>query len=582
MIRTTIDTMRDRWADLHPLLRLLVFPSLLALAALIVLKPGYRALKAWRMERNLVAAEAAVEADQMNQARDLSLAVLNSGDKNIEAYRILEESTASLRDPRHESIARALLFHPEASGADRLRGFRALAPESPMGLVGRIWTQLPEESRLDPQFAGAFAERLITARRFGEAASVLLAVPQAARTDGLERQLARILIGTRKADGFKEAQRIIAAKFQNNSNEAAGWLDLLEQIPPPALLPEVLVPVRMWLIANADTEPARKALMLARMDYAADFTRRAMVIQAAAERWKKSDPVALASFFSDLGLHQKLLENYPPDRLADYPELFPHVLDALEHTGRWDQVRELLGNYGNNMPKYEILARLAIAAARTGDMAAKARDWDAAMNEAASSQRGHRFLRLHEIAKTAGLRDEADQAMVEAIRRGRGPLPLYSELKPLLLSLEAKGQDNILLEVCAIYLAFEQNNPVLLTQYSYLACLSDRVDPSMILRSLQLLGAALSDELPVQMVLATAYLCNGQADMAAETLEQLDFKPDRLSPSYRAIFLTAQVLSGRLARTDAAVTNFPWSSLLPSERRKFTSLIRSAGATQRN
>jgi hypothetical protein len=61
--------------------------------------------------------------------------------------------------------------------------------------------------------------------------------------------------------------------------------------------------------------------------------------------------------------------------------------------------------------------------------------------------------------------------------------------------------------------------------------------------------------------------------MAAETLGRLDFDPDRLSPSFRAIFLTTQVLSGRLTRTDAAVANFAWDSLLPSERRKFTSLI---------
>jgi hypothetical protein len=573
MIRTTINAMRDRWADLHPFLRIVVFPALLALAALLVLKPGYRAFKAWRMERNLAAAMTAVQAERMDQARDLSLAVLNSGDKSIEAYRILEESTASLRDPRHESIARALLFHPEASGADRLRGFRALAPESPMGLVGRIWTQLPKDSQLDPEFAGVFAERLIAASRFGEAASVLLAVPQAARTDDVERQLARILIGSRKADGFKEAQRIIAAKIQNNADEAAAWLDLLEQIPPPALLPQQLVPVRMWLIATADTQPARKALMLARMDYAADFPRRAMIINAAVERWQESDPEALAAFLSDLGLHRKLLDTYPPGRLAAHPGLFPHVLDALERTGRWDQVRMVLDDFGNNMPKYELLARRAIAAARTGDTPAKAQEWDAAMNEARSSQRGNALLRLHQIAQTADMRDEAGLAMVEAIRRGRGPLPLYSELKPLLLSLEEQGRDNILLEICATYLAFEQNNPVLLTQYSYLACLSDRVDPGMILQSLQLLGAALSDQLPVQMVLATAYLCNGQAGMAAETLGRLDFDPDRLSPSFRAIFLTTQVLSGRLTRTDAAVANFAWDSLLPSERRKFTSLI---------
>jgi tetratricopeptide (TPR) repeat protein len=576
MIRPSINALWDRWADFHPFVRFLLFVAALALVGLLAVKPGYRAFKAWRLERNLAAAKVAVEDVRMDEARDLSLTVLRAGDPRIEAYRILEKSTASLRDPRHESVALALIFHPEGADEDRLNGFRGIAPEAPLGLVGQIWTQLSPETQQDPDFAAVFADRLIAGNRLGEAASVLLAVPQAARTAEVERQLVRVLIGSGKADGYDEAQRLIAAKFPTGETEASGWLDLLEKIPPLALKAKTLEPIRTWLGKTAGTHPARKALMLARLDYASDFPRRAVIFDEAIRRWKESDPQALAGFLVDLGLYQRLLEVYPPDRLAGHPGLFPLVLDALERTGAWEQVPPLLDAHGQDLPKHELLAHRAMAAARTGDYAGKVREWDAAINEARSSRQGDALLKLSRIAGAAGMQGEAEQALVEAIRRGRGPLPLYSELKPLLNSLAAQGNEGALLEICATYLPFEPGNPVLLTQYSYLACLSDRVEPATILQSMELLGKALPNELPVQMVLATAYLCVGRPGKAADTLDHLKFDPEQLSPSYQVVFLTTQVLMRRITAEDPKITGFPWSSLMPSERRKFSGLIRSA------
>jgi hypothetical protein len=92
------------------------------------------------------------------------------------------------------------------------------------------------------------------------------------------------------------------------------------------------------------------------------------------------------------------------------------------------------------------------------------------------------------VAKDAGMPDEAGQAMVEAIRRGRGPLPLYADLKPLLKSLTNQGRENTLLEICTTYLRFEPENPVLLAQYAYLACLTQLVDPGTILEAMEVLA----------------------------------------------------------------------------------------------
>ena len=174
--------------------------------------------------------------------------------------------------------------------------------------------------------------------------------------------------------------------------------------------------------------------------------------------------------------------------------------------------------------------------------------------------------------------NKADQAMLEAIRLGRGALPLYADLKPLLNSLVRQGRESTLLEICTIYLSFEPGNPVLLTQYIYLACLNNRVEIQTILKAMESLAKGYAKEMPVQMVLAMAYLCDGQHAKAAETLDRLELDPSKLAPGYRAVFLATQVLNGRMAKDDPLITEFPAKSMLPSERRKFREFVRAAGS----
>jgi hypothetical protein len=576
MIRNLINTVWDRWANFHPFLRFLILTAVVAALGFFALKPAYRVFKSWRLDRNLVAARKAVAEVRMDEARDLSLTVLRAGDPRIEAFRILEKSTASLRDPRHSDIARALMAHPEGSDEDRYNGFRGISAEAPLGLAGQAWTMLPVKSRQEPRFAGLFADRLIAEKRFSEAASVLLEVPAAARAGAVDQRLIRVLIGSGKKQGYDEAQRLIASAFPDGGPDTGAWLDLLEAIPAVSLQGQTLAPVRKLLEKPAVAATARPALMLARLDYAANFSGRATILESAITRWKDREPEALAKFLGDLGLYQLLLKTFPGERVAEHPGLFVPLLGAMEQTGAWAEAIALLDAHGSTLPKFEELAHRAIAAATAGDLPGLAQNWSAAMGEAKSSQRSTAFLTLHRIAGDAGMREQAEIAMVEAIRLGQGPLPLYADLKPLLNSLAQQGRENLLIEICAIYLSFESGNPVLLTQYAYLACLNNLADAKTIIKAMAPLAKAFPKELPIQCVLATAYLCDGQPGKAAETLDPLNLDPAKLSPGYRAAFLTTQVLNHRMAKDDPRITQFPWKSLQPSERKKFSELIRSA------
>lgn len=575
MNRTFIHVIWDRWANLHPFIRFLILLLVAAALGLLAVQPAYRRFKSWRTARNLVAAQQAVADVHMDEARDLSLSVLRTGNSCIEAFRILEKSTAALRDPRHGDIARALMAHPEGSDEDRLTGFLSLAPDVPLGLLGQAWVTLSPKCQQDARFATAFADRLIAAQRYTEAASVLLAVPQEARTPTVEHRLIRVLIGSGRREGYDEAQRLIAAGCPSDGQDITAWLDLLELIPPVSLQARLLDPLRKTLESPRSGDAARRSLMLARLDYASQFGRRAALLDETIERWKEPDPEALARFLSDLGLDQRLLDTLPAERVATHPGLFGPLLKAMERTGAWPQALLLLDAHAALLPKFEELAHRAVAASKTDDSPGRAQAWNGAIREAKSNPLATAFLKLHRIAADAGLQTESEQALVEAIRLGRGPLPLYADVKPLLNSLAQQGRENTLLEICTIYLSFEPGNPVLLTQYAYLAVLNKLDEPKTILKAMEVLSKGFPKELPIQCVLATVYLCDNQPAKAAETLDRLELDPAQLPPGYRAAFLTTQALNQRIPKDDPQITGFPWKSLLPSERRKFTELIQA-------
>ena len=537
---------------------------------MVVGKPAYRAFKDWRLERNLAAAKVAVTEDRMDEARDLSLTVLRAGDPRIDTFRVLEKSMAALRDPLHSEIARALVTHPDSSDDDRMVGFRGVALDAPLGVVGQAWTLLPVACQQQPRFALAFSNRLLSEQRFSEAAVVLLGVPESARDEPIEQALIRVLIGSRKQEGFEEGQRRLVTRWPEPEIVPGGWLDLLEEMPVQSLQPGILEPVRKALEETKEVDAARRALALARIEYAASPPGRAALIERMIERWKSEGPVQLARWLSDLGLYQRLAATFPGvEAVTEAPELTPYLLEALERTDAWAQVDPLLEVGGGQLPKFEMLAHRAMAAHHTGDTGAKVELWDAAMADAKFSKSLDSYLKVARIAQKGGMQEQAASAMFEAVLRGRGPLPLFSELKPLMAWLIGLERETNLLQVCATYLLFEPSNPVLLTQYAYLACLTSLVEPGDLLKSLKPMAEAFPDELPIQCVLAVAHLMNRNAAEAAVVLDRLKVEPERLATGYRAAFLATQVLNGRIDPKDPKVTEFPLQSLLPCERRRF-------------
>lgn len=552
----------------------------LAILGLFIVKPGYRLFKGWRLDRNLVTAQKAVDENRMDEARDLSLAVLRAGASKIQALRILEKATAKLDDPQHGEISFALVSHPEGTDEDRYNGFRGIVMTSPLGLVGQAWVSFSDNLRKESRLATLFADRLIQEKHFNEAAVVLLQVPEKERSAQVEQRLIHILIAGGKKEGYDEAQKRIAAHFPRDGSEPGEWLALLDEIPIDALQPAVLQPVKSILANPAVLKTSGGSLGSVRLEYAADANGRPELIEKAISQWKTEDPVALAGFLETLGLYPQLLAAIPGSQLEANPAVLPFLLNAMQKTGAWEEMGVLLESPGVSLQKFEKFAYQAVVATKTGDASDKFEKWQAAILEAKYSQTLNPYLTLRKIAVEAGIPDIAEQMLIEAIRAARGPLPLYKDLMPLINSLAEQGKENVLMEICSIYLSFEPSNPVIITQYSYLACLNNQVAPKTLLQALEPIAKALPKEIPVQFTLATVYLCDNQIEKAGAVVDSMEIVPEKLAPGYRATYLTIQVLRGRLSKTDPSVTEFPWKSLQASERRKLSDLIEATASKE--
>ncbi len=573
-MRVFFNNIWGKWANLHPAGRIGV--SLLVIAAIgfFGLKPSYAEFKKWRITRNLSAAKVAIKESRMQEARDLSLVVLRSGDPGIEAYRILEKSTEALRDPRHADIARGLMFHEDSSDEDKLRGFQGILMSTPLAPVGQAWALFPEKLRTESRFAAAFAKRLAAGHRWKEAASVLVAVPEGERDGEWARQLTSVLIGTNTFAAYQAAQSTIDTGIVTEEPDITEWVALLEKIPVLSLQGDKLT--RVIKILGQHEENARFVLMLARIQCAMNFKARSSIINESVTRWKETNPEALATFLKDFGLSDLLLKTFKDEAISAHPRIVRDLLDVLIRMENWEEVTRLLEAHPDAMPAYETLAYRAIAAEKTGDSSTGNRLWTTAMEKAKAGNIADPLLLLNEIAESKGINDFAEKSLIEAIRIGRGPLPLYSELMPLLISLRKAERENVILEICAIYLAYEPGNPVLLTHYAYLACLNELADPATVLKAIKPLAEALPNELPIQRVLATLYLLDGQSAKACEIFKNAEIGDGKSPIEYQLASYIALVLDGQMKADDPKITQFPMNLLLPSERKRFRELLQSA------
>jgi hypothetical protein len=176
--------------------------------------------------------------------------------------------------------------------------------------------------------------------------------------------------------------------------------------------------------------------------------------------------------------------------------------------------------------------------------------------------------------RRAGLEEHAREAMAEAVRLGRGRLPLFQQVEYLLPWLREKRRGFLLLECCATFARLEPGNLPVQIEYAYLGCVSGKFKPAETVDYFRKLREEHPGQAGVALGLATALLLDGQADDALAALDAAPptegAEPDIRESAVRAVALA---VIGKEAEARRLLDQLDWQKLLQEERETFNKLL---------
>lgn len=552
----------------------LVLLVLVSLVGWLVAKPGYTRFRKWRLEQNYHEAVAANEDGNYGRAFELAQALVLAGERRVEIYRVLEKAAGELQDGRYDPIAIGLLCHPQATTDDRLGVFRVLAPEAPFGRLQSMWMTLPEAERMDPRFRLAMTSRMLDDEAWD---AVLKALGDAADADDPEAARHRIRawagLGTQAA--CTTAQQQIVTQWQADPESPADWCELIHAIPVDHLDPVILGPMRPWLAKGRPGKPGKGELTDARIRWAmsSDGERDAWFPELAA-RWKNTAPRELVAFLTAVNRRDLIVATFDDGAVAKDPVLTRARLGALMLLQQNEDLALAVLLQGSTLEPVETQAWAAVAYQRNHDPARMGTSWRAAIETALTNGTPRVLLDIHRLAVRAGMRREAGDALVAAIKTGRGPLPAYDALAPFLESLAGDGLDTELVDIHTQYAKFEPWHPRLMARYCQLAAYFGLEDVPALISKLAVFARQYPKEPQITAVMATLHLLAGQVAEASDAWSRLSLPVDELAAGFRAAHLATEVLAGRIRPDDPSIENFAWNALLPCERERIRKILR--------
>ncbi len=557
------------WANLHPMLRFLLGITFLLLFGWGVGKPVYGVAKTWWYGRQLEKAEKAVESGDMQQARDLSQTILRAGDPRvIEALRVLERSMTALRDPNRIQIANALMFHPKGDKEDRLRGFVMNVEAAPLGWLGQIWANIGDENHKDRRFVLPFGERLLKDKKLAECLSVVQGLDGWDKNWETQSLALRTLIADDQLSSLTQAQQKLEEWWPEDQRDSA--LAIWESIPilklNVALMPKA--------IERLNPTVPRDALMLARLQYVSDKWTRIEVVDQAIAQWKEAAPKELAKFIYDTGMHYRLFSAYPAEVSAKHQGLITFQLQACAKENEWAMALNYLTAAEAQLEKIVFWGWKAAIAQKMGAENDLEIAQSAINTEASTSSDTNIYLNLAKLMSQAGLPDQVHHYMLEAIRKGRGALPLFSDVTDLVQSLYEQGLEKSILEVISTYLVFEPSNPLLVTHYCYLACVAGTCDPAVLLKAMKPLADAFAETPQIHAVIAAIHLANKDFTAAFEQAKLIkDENIKSLPAGHFSAVAIARFKAGLIKADDPMIRDLPWSKIMPVETRFYQGLL---------
>jgi len=567
-----INRLRDFWANLNRWLKVAVVCALVALAACFAARPAYRAFRQYRIDRILESAADDEAAGNWLQARDRARGVLRLRHGDLPALRIWFRAMRELKDPSVVDGAYGSFLHPKATLEDKAAALEVFADQAPHAVFLTTLSSLPADQRKQPsvlaptmRFFVGRGRSAVALRLCGGAGEAAQSSPQvrvekvralcAEPTPERLTEARSVFLGLRDEPGPEPLQAMRTLGMAKGGLEATdGFPDLAE-----------------WVAGHADAGPPDHLCVL-QQQLAVRPAAAGQLVAEAVARYREAAPVDLGAWLLRQGHAVEAIDVLAGAATRD-ADAFITRLRCLVQAGRMADARDELVKPPPGLDRIRLHTEEAALEMAARDRPAALKALRAALDEARSDNLTNRFLDVAACATTLGIDDLADEAMVNAIRLGRGPIPLFDGVRTLLSKLARDGRSEDLMTISRVMLFYEPGNPALRNSFLYLACLHGVLPPAEASSRL----AALADERPglpeILGSLAVARLMAGQPAAARDALAQAGPEA-RIPENIRlAVAAAAAAMLGEADTARDTLARIDWKRMLPQEALVFRNLL---------
>ncbi|MEO0017154.1 MAG: hypothetical protein RLZZ522_437 [Verrucomicrobiota bacterium] len=558
-----------------------VILAVVALAAAALLaKPAYRRAREWRIDQNANNATAALAAGNYTEARQLATAVLRLHDDRLDMLVVLQQAMEKLHDPAAVNIAKMLLSHPKTTAEERIHYFQMICTELPMASVVQTWQTMGVELANSPPYLAPLLTRLVDQGLLNEAARLLPARGETPMAPELRLQGARMLLKSNLKERRERGQLEIAELMEAGGDTALPAFRLLAEVRLPELRAGYFPEFEEWIRtqAGATLDDQLLALSQRRQRYP---LQESQIVQEAIARFANTHPVAVARWLIAIDKAQEALTLLPAKDAAQDTERFRTRADALLALQLWPEAREWLTTPPEGFPIIELEARRVICDDTPGDPSKNGKAWTQALHEASGRADCNDLIDLHRRMTAAGLHELACEAMTEAVRKGRGRLPLWGQVRDLLPWLHHRQEGQAMLDICKVMATLEPTNPEVVIASLDLSCIFGQIQPAALLTRLALLKEqrpGCDQAPPFQATAATALLADQQPVAAIKALGQMAADGPNASARVIAVTALAKAMLGDQAASADLLARVDWKTMLPEEKSFFTRLLAKLSA----
>jgi hypothetical protein len=447
-------------------------------------RPAYQAFREWRTEMIARDAAKALAAGDFAEAKRLAKTVLVTKRERHDMLTILLRSMEELKDPGAVDISRMLMVHPEATEEDRIRGFEDTCASMPIASVTSTWMALGEKKAFSPTYLLPFATRWFDQGLNDADGPLLMNRTDLALEPELHLQAVRGLMKSTSDPSLSNAQSHIAGLMAVGGDTALPAFRLLAGVPLEEFRDDAFPDLESWIQTQPEATTDDQLLALIQRRYRSPDQLNDLAKQAIA-RFAAKDPAAVGRWLNQIGLAEQTLTLLPEEQAAADVGPFLARADALIALERWPDASKWLASPHQKAEKIEIQSRRMICDGKAGNGTRRSKAWaDALLEVGGTGPNPDALLEFSRRMQEAGLKELAAEAMVAAVRTGRGRLPFWHQVRDLLPWLRARQQGQAIAEVCSVMAKLQPSNPEVFIEALDMDCILGKSKAATLLKQI--------------------------------------------------------------------------------------------------